>query len=192
MHMHTHTCTCTCTCTHAHMHTCTHARMHMHMHTCTCTAPAGGEGSPLTNGVYAISNVTSPPPNENCQLSDVTSPSPNETGQMQARCKMQFDAGRRPASRCTMQASQAALSLHLDAASASCVPWNAIWAAADRKIFPGRGRATPAGCARCCAHAALRTASRAAHASGIFYHFLITREGGGTVLISWSGSNTSK
>ena len=54
------------------------------------------------------------------------------------------------------------------------------------------GRATPAGCARCCAHAALRTASRAAHASGIFYHFLITGEGGGTVLISWSGSNTSK
>ena len=107
------------------------------------------------------------------------------------RCKMQFDAGRRPASRCTMQASQAALSLHLDAASASCVPWNAIWAAADRKIFPEAGYA-PAGCARCCAHAALRTASRAAHASGIFYHFLITGEGGGTVLISWSGSNTSK
>ena len=108
------------------------------------------------------------------------------------RCKMQFDAGRRPASRCTMQASQAALSLHLDAASASCVPWNAIWAAADRKIFPEDGlrpRAAPgaAHMRRYEPHRVLRN-----HASGIFYHFLITGEGGGTVLISWSGSNTSK
>ena len=44
--------------------------------------------------------------------------------------------------RCTMQASQAALSLHLDAASASCVPWNAIWAAAERENVP-EGRLRP-------------------------------------------------
>ena len=127
----------------------------------------------------------------NCQMLRHRPPTKRVRCRLDARCSSMQAVGLHLA-RCTMQASQAALSLHLDAASASCVPWNAIWAAADRKFFPDRGRATPAGCARCCAHAALRTASRAAHASGIFYHFLITGEGGGTVLISWSGSNTSK
>ena len=41
--------------------------------------------------------------------------------------------------------------------------WKSLICGQKRQFF-SKGRATPAGCARCCAHAALRTASRAARA----------------------------